>query len=68
MRVQLNTRIHPMGEVTFNPTARRGDPEWRVMYIGCGDSGSGESTIGNALESRSGWTRWSERSCASSRT
>ena len=44
MRVQLNTRIHPMGEVTFNPTARRGDPEWRVMYIGCGDSGSGEST------------------------
>ena len=44
MRVQLNTRIHPMGEVTFNPAARRGDPEWRVMYIGCGDSGSGEST------------------------
>ncbi len=36
MRVQLNTRIHPMGEVTFNPNARRGDPEWRVMYIGRG--------------------------------
>ena len=44
MRVQMNTRIHPMGEVTFNPAARRGDPEWRVMYIGCGDSGSGESS------------------------
>jgi hypothetical protein len=43
MRVQLNTRIHPMGEVTFNPAARRGDPEWHVMYIGCGDSGSGEA-------------------------
>jgi hypothetical protein len=42
MRVQLNTRIHPMGEISFNPTARRGDPEWRVAYIGCGDSGSGE--------------------------
>jgi Glucose / Sorbosone dehydrogenase len=43
MRVQLNTRIHPMGEISFNPAARRGDPEWRVAYIGCGDSGSGEA-------------------------
>jgi hypothetical protein len=43
MRVQLNTRIHPMGEVTFNPAARRGDPEWRVMYIGMGDGGAGEA-------------------------
>jgi len=43
MRVQLNSRIHPMGEVVFHPTARRGDPEWRVMYIGHGDGGSGET-------------------------
>ena len=43
MRVQLNGRIHPMGELVFHPTARPGDPEWRVMYIGSGDSGSGES-------------------------
>jgi hypothetical protein len=42
MRVQLNTRIHPMGDLIFNPAARRGDPEWRVMYIACGDGGSGE--------------------------
>jgi hypothetical protein len=42
MRVQLNHRIHPMGEVVFHPSARRGDPEWRVMYIGHGDGGSGE--------------------------
>jgi mono/diheme cytochrome c family protein len=28
--------------MTFNPTARPGDPEWRVMYLGAGDSGSGE--------------------------
>jgi hypothetical protein len=42
MRVQLNTRIHPMGDLIFNPTARPGDPEWRVLYIGCGDGGSGE--------------------------
>jgi hypothetical protein len=42
MRVQLNHRIHPMGELVFHPAARRGDPEWRVMYIGHGDGGSGE--------------------------
>jgi hypothetical protein len=42
LRLQLNTRIHPMGDIIFNPNARRGDPEWRVMYIGSGDSGSGE--------------------------
>jgi len=42
MRVELNTRIHPMGDLIFNPTARPGDPDWRVMYIGCGDGGSGE--------------------------
>ena len=42
MRLQLNTRIHPMGDLIFNPTARPGDPDWRVLYIGCGDGGSGE--------------------------
>lgn len=42
MRVQLNTRIHPMGDMIFNPTARPGDAEWRVMYVSCGDGGSGE--------------------------
>jgi glucose/arabinose dehydrogenase/mono/diheme cytochrome c family protein len=42
MRLQLPTAIHPMGEMTFNPVARRGDPDWRVMYIGAGDAGSGE--------------------------
>ena len=44
LRVQLNTRIHPLGDLTFNPTARRGDPEWRVLYVSCGDGGSGESS------------------------
>ena len=42
LRLQLNHRIHPMGEMVFHPTARRGDPEWRVMYIGIGDGGAGE--------------------------
>jgi mono/diheme cytochrome c family protein len=42
LRMQLASPIHPLGEFTFNPAARPGDPEWRVMYIGSGDSGSGE--------------------------
>ena len=43
LRLQLNARIHPLADIVFNPTARRGDAEWRVMYIGSGDGGSGES-------------------------
>ena len=42
LRMQLASPIHPLGEMTFNPIARRGDPDWRVMYIGAGDSGTGE--------------------------
>src|SRR3989454_3825857 len=44
LRVQLNTRSHPMGDLIFNPTARRGDSDWRVLYMECGDGASGEST------------------------
>ncbi len=43
MRLRMNTQIHPMGDMIFNPTARPGDADWRVMYIACGDGGSGES-------------------------
>ena len=43
MRVQLNTRIHPLDDLMFDPDARPGDAEWRVLYISCGDGGSGES-------------------------
>ena len=43
MRVRMNTQVHPMGDLIFNPTAHPGDPDWRVLYIGCGDGGSGES-------------------------
>jgi hypothetical protein len=42
LRVQLNSRIHPMGDLTFNPAARRGDPDWRVLYVSCGDGGAGD--------------------------
>ena len=42
MRVQLNTQIHPMDDLIFNPTAKPGDPDWRDLYIACGAGGSGE--------------------------
>jgi mono/diheme cytochrome c family protein len=42
LRVEQPSPIHPLGEITFNPTARRGDADWRVMYIGSGDAGTGE--------------------------
>ena len=42
LRLQHPMPIHPLGEMTFNPVARPGDPDWRVMYLGAGDSGSGE--------------------------
>ena len=38
-------RSHPMGEVTFNPTARPGDPDWRVLSCEVGDGASGESRV-----------------------
>ncbi len=40
---------HPLGEMTFNPIARPGDPDWRVMYLGAGDSQSGEQRDGRRL-------------------
>ena len=42
LRTELASPIHPLGEMTFNLTARRGDPDWRVMYVGAGDAGTGE--------------------------
>ena len=34
LRLQHPMPIHPLGEMTFNPVARPGDPDWRVMYLG----------------------------------
>jgi len=44
LRLQLNGRIHPPGDLIFNPTARPGGADWRVLYVACGDGGSGEQT------------------------
>ena len=42
LRLQHPLPQHPLGEMIFNPVARPGDPDWRVMYVGAGDSGSGD--------------------------
>jgi mono/diheme cytochrome c family protein len=42
LRLQEPLPQHPLGDMTFNPAARPGDVDWRVMYLGAGDSGSGE--------------------------
>jgi mono/diheme cytochrome c family protein len=42
LRMKMPGLFHPLNEITFNPSARPGDPEWRVMYLGVGDSGTGE--------------------------
>ncbi len=44
LRIETNSHIHPMGDAAFSPTARHGDAEWGVMYIGSCDGGSGEQT------------------------
>jgi hypothetical protein len=44
LRLEYSGRIHPMADLIFNPTARSGDPDWRVMYIATGDGGNGEQT------------------------
>lgn len=42
LRLDTVGRIHPMGDIVFNPLAEPGDPDWRVMYVASGDGGSGE--------------------------
>ncbi|HEY0652254.1 MAG TPA: PQQ-dependent sugar dehydrogenase [Chryseosolibacter sp.] len=41
-RLQVPVLFHPLNEMTFNPTARPGDADWRVMYLGVGDASTGE--------------------------
>lgn len=43
MRVEFNDRIHPMGDLIFNPLATgAAHPDWRRLYIAIGDGGAGE--------------------------
>lgn len=49
LRVQYPLAPHPLGEMAFNPASRPGDPDWRVLYLGAGDSQSGEQRDGRRL-------------------
>ncbi len=44
LRVGFNGNLHPMGDLTFNPNAKPGDPDYGNMYIAMGDGGAGETT------------------------
>lgn len=42
LRLRLNSQVHPAGDLLFNPAARAGDADWRVLYVAVGDGGAGE--------------------------
>lgn len=44
LRVGLNDRIHPMGDLLFNPLAQPGDADYRNLYIAQGDGSAGENS------------------------
>jgi mono/diheme cytochrome c family protein len=40
LRVNMVTPVHGVQEITFNPLARSGDPDYGLLYIGVGDGGA----------------------------
>jgi hypothetical protein len=45
LRIEFNGRIHPIGDLAFNPLATNSShPDWRKLYIAVGDGGAGEQT------------------------
>jgi hypothetical protein len=43
LRIEFNGRIHPIGDLLFNPIATNDThPDWRHLYIAVGDGGAGE--------------------------
>lgn len=43
LRIEFITRIHPLGDLTFNPRAlTASDPDYRKLYLAVGDGGAGE--------------------------
>ncbi len=41
-RVNMESNIHGMQDITFNPQAKPGSPDYGMLYIGIGDGGSSE--------------------------
>jgi hypothetical protein len=44
LRLGFATPVHGMQQIDFNPTARRGDEDYGLLYIAVGDGGLGAST------------------------
>lgn len=43
MRVNMVSGIHGVQDITFNPLARPGDEDYKLLYMGVGDGGSTEN-------------------------
>ncbi|GAB3545134.1 PQQ-dependent sugar dehydrogenase [Spirosoma fluminis] len=43
MRINMISPIHGMQEITFNPHAKTGSPDYGLLYIGVGDGGATEN-------------------------
>jgi Glucose / Sorbosone dehydrogenase len=43
LRVAFNSKIHPMGDILFDPLAKPGSANYGNLYISVGDGGSGET-------------------------
>jgi len=43
MRIGFNSRIHPLGDLLFNPLAQPGDADYRNLYLAVGDGSAGET-------------------------
>jgi hypothetical protein len=43
LRIGFNSKIHPMGDILFDPLAKPGSGDYGNLYISVGDGGSGET-------------------------
>jgi glucose/arabinose dehydrogenase/mono/diheme cytochrome c family protein len=43
MRIDMHSNIHGVQEITFNPLAKPGSPDYGLLYIGVGDGGASEN-------------------------
>lgn len=43
LRINMVSPIHGMQEIAFNPTARKGTPDYGMLYVGVGDGGASEN-------------------------
>lgn len=43
LRIGLHSRIHPLGDLLFNPLAQPGDADYRNLYVAVGDGSAGET-------------------------